>query len=1372
MAEKHFTTDRTYYLGLDMGTSSLGWAVTDEKYHLLRVKGKDLWGVRLFSEANTAAERRTHRTARRRLQRQKARIGFLKELFADEINKIDPGFYQRLDDSKYYIEDKTVHQKFALFADTGYTDKEYYQNYPTIYHLRKELLESDKSGKIYDVRLVYLAILNMFKHRGHFLNANLDDKSGGKLDDSIESFYKYCSFNNIVFEQKQTSEIEEILSNKDISKSARMEQLLELFHISKSKNKKEAEILKMICGMKGTISKIFDEQSFEEDFKKFSISFTDSTFDENILQVEENLDEEQYEFVLLLKQIHDWSVLSHIMAGEEYLSVARVKTYEKHQTDLKMLKKYFKENSMAEYNKMFREMNDNNYSAYVGSVKYKDKSERRGAKSNQEDFYKNIKNIIKTWDECETKDYIINEMDKGTFLPKQLTSENGVIPNQVHKKELKQILKNASQYLEFLNEKDSTGYTISEKIVKMFEFQIPYFVGPINFKVGESENSKHRHNMWSVRKEAGAVYPWNFEEKIDIKKSSEKFIENLVNHCTYLNDEKVLPKNSLLYEKFAVLNELNNLKINGIKMSVPLKQQIFNELFKTGKKVTGKKVIEFLKKEGIVDNDGNVEISGIDGDFNNKLSNYKKFLDIFEVDTLTYEQEQMAEKIIYYSTIYGDSRKFLKEKIEEEYGDSLSGKQLKRILGMKFKDWGKLSKELLMLEGAEKGANNETGTYKTIISRMWDENYNFMELVGNDNFTYAGDIQKKTKVIEKTLSTIEYEDLDELYISAPVRRMVWQTILVLKELEEALGCAPKKIFVEMTRDGKAAKERTQSRKNKFLDLYKACKNEDRDWKGELESKDEAEFRIKKVYLYYTQKGRCMYSGEQIDLDKLLTDNNEYDIDHIYPRHFVKDDSIENNLVLVKKQINAHKSDTYPLEEEIRSKRHIMWKILKDGNFITAEKYNRLMRNEPFSDEERANFINRQIVETGQGTKVIAELFKQTFPESKIVYVKAGNVSDFRHKFNLIKCRNVNDFHHANDAYLNIVVGNVYNTKFTDNAMNYIKNYKRDPKKYEYHLNKLFDYPVSRNGENAWVTNGGESINTVKKIMAKNTPLVTKMNYEAHGGIADQTIYSADEARKAKGVGYISVKSSDEKISDTLKYGGMKKFTGAYFILIEYLKKGKKVRSLEAMPLYLKKQLDTNEKIEKYFEKQYGYEEVKVRFNKIKMYSLIKVNGFYLYLTGRSENRLRVCNAVQLALGSNEVEYVRNITKANEKDLSSEKITEGNVISEQKNIELYDKLTDKHLNKLFSKRPNPVGEKLVTGKDKFIGLPLKGQISVLLEILKLSQLINTGANLKLIGESNATGTIKISKVISKNEEFKLINQSVTGLYENEIDLLIV
>lgn len=40
-----------YYLGLDMGTNSVGWAATDPGYRLLKAKGKDLWGIREFNEA-------------------------------------------------------------------------------------------------------------------------------------------------------------------------------------------------------------------------------------------------------------------------------------------------------------------------------------------------------------------------------------------------------------------------------------------------------------------------------------------------------------------------------------------------------------------------------------------------------------------------------------------------------------------------------------------------------------------------------------------------------------------------------------------------------------------------------------------------------------------------------------------------------------------------------------------------------------------------------------------------------------------------------------------------------------------------------------------------------------------------------------------------------------------------------------------------------------------------------------------------------------------------------------------------------------------------------------------------------------------------
>ncbi len=86
--------EKEYYLGLDIGTDSAGWAVTDPEYHIIRKKGKSLWGVRLFDAANTAAERRKYRTNRRRLQRRKQRILLLQELFAKEMEKVDAGFFR------------------------------------------------------------------------------------------------------------------------------------------------------------------------------------------------------------------------------------------------------------------------------------------------------------------------------------------------------------------------------------------------------------------------------------------------------------------------------------------------------------------------------------------------------------------------------------------------------------------------------------------------------------------------------------------------------------------------------------------------------------------------------------------------------------------------------------------------------------------------------------------------------------------------------------------------------------------------------------------------------------------------------------------------------------------------------------------------------------------------------------------------------------------------------------------------------------------------------------------------------------------------------------------------------------------------------
>ena len=131
----------------------------------------------------------------------------------------------------------------------------------------------------------------------------------------------------------------------------------------------------------------------------------------------------------------------------------------------------------------------------------------------------------------------------------------------------------------------------------------------------------------------------------------------------------------------------------------------------------------------------------------------------------------------------------------------------------------------------------------------------------------------------------------------------------------------------------------------------------------------------------------MYTGESIRFEDLMNDNL-YDIDHIYPRHFVKDDSLEQNLVLVKKEKNAHKSDVFPIEADIQKKMSPFWKELKERGFISEEKYMRLTRRYGFSEEEKAGFINRQLVETRQGTKSITDILGQAFPDVDIIFSKA------------------------------------------------------------------------------------------------------------------------------------------------------------------------------------------------------------------------------------------------------------------------------------------------------------------------------------------------------------------------------------------------
>ena len=103
MVQKKFDD---YYLGLDIGTDSVGWAVADKEYNILNFNSKAMWGIHLFDSGETAEGRRINRIARRRLERRKQRIELLHEIFSNEINKVEPEFFKRLAESRLVFDDR------------------------------------------------------------------------------------------------------------------------------------------------------------------------------------------------------------------------------------------------------------------------------------------------------------------------------------------------------------------------------------------------------------------------------------------------------------------------------------------------------------------------------------------------------------------------------------------------------------------------------------------------------------------------------------------------------------------------------------------------------------------------------------------------------------------------------------------------------------------------------------------------------------------------------------------------------------------------------------------------------------------------------------------------------------------------------------------------------------------------------------------------------------------------------------------------------------------------------------------------------------------------------------------------------------------
>ena len=283
-------------------------------------------------------------------------------------------------------------------------------------------------------------------------------------------------------------------------------------------------------------------------------------------------------------------------------------------------------------------------------------------------------------------------------------------------------------------------------------------------------------------------------------------------------------------------------------------------------------------------------------------------------------------------------------------------------------------------------------------------------------------------------------------------------------------------------------------------------------------------------------------------------------------------------------------------------------------------------------------------------------------------------------------------------------------------------------------------------------------------MAKNNILLTRRAAEESGGLFDQQIVS-------QGKGQTPVKGSDPRMAGG-HYGQYNRLKGAFFCLVEHTEKKKRVRSLEAV--YLMHRALYIKDPERYCREVLSLKEPKIIIPRIKINSLISYNGFRMHISGRTGSRIILKNANPLVLEPLWNQYVKNISKYLERCAAAKQdleITRFDGITEAENISLYNKLKSKLENSLYVIKYETVSKTLAESEYDFQKLSCSDQCRVLIQILNLFANNASSADLKLLNGKSGVGILRISKNIAPENDDKiiLIHQSVTGFYEQEIDL---
>ncbi|MGL4383088.1 MAG: type II CRISPR RNA-guided endonuclease Cas9, partial [Bacilli bacterium] len=487
---------------------------------------------------------------------------------------------------------------------------------------------------------------------------------------------------------------------------------------------------------------------------------------------------------------------------------------------------------------------------------------------------------------------------------------------------------------------------------------------------------------------------------------------------------------------YNLLNDLCNIRIDGEKLTEHQKNRFISKVLNLTKAMNLFKVMKELFKvmpdsiSGYRINKKN-EPEYHDFECRRKLSNFLlnndvdinkysiKTLDAIS-DILTLNTE--TDAILKY---FSDAKSYAEEEIKDRTEDKTKSEHSQLVKDLS------LQEQELFIEFRRKN-----GKY---FNKWHNFSYQLMDIIvpvmlkeGHEQHTTI----TKLKLVKT--DALKYQDLkqipidevlDEIYnpiVARSIRQSLRIVNALIKKYDEFSD-----IVIEL------AREKNSDEKKEFINkmnkeneaLLKAAYSRFGYEPTDLELRNHKQLLLK-IKLLYRQDGKCLYSGEDINIHDLINNRQDYEIDHIIPLSISFDDS-QSNKVLVKSIENQQKGKQTPYNYLKKSK-HGSWNFetyqayvlnLAKRKLINKKALEKLLFKEDITKQEVVSgFIARNINDTRYSSKVVLNTLQSYFKAkgrmTKVKVVNGSFTHQYRKKYvKLEKDRDLDYAHHGIDALI-------------------------------------------------------------------------------------------------------------------------------------------------------------------------------------------------------------------------------------------------------------------------------------------------------------------------------------------------------------------